>query len=116
MKATAPLAALLLAACTPISPPNSGPTAAIGEIASVSGLRIRPLRVIEDSRCPTNVRCIWAGRLVVRSEISGGSWHQTRDLELGKPQRIADGTLTLVAVSPEKAATSQIDPATYRFT
>jgi hypothetical protein len=116
MKALAPIAAVLIAACTSISPANPGPIAGFGEVASVNGLKVRPLQVVEDSRCPINVQCVWAGRVVVRSEIIGGSWRQTRDLELGKPQQIADGALTLVAVSPDKSAPGQIDASAYRFT
>jgi len=116
MKAIAPLAALMLAACATVPPTNAQPTAALGQIAYVNGLKVRPLKVVEDSRCPIKVQCVWAGRIVVRSEISGGSWRQTRDLELGKAQQIADGTLMLIAVSPEKAAGSATDLRAYRFT
>ena len=73
--------------------------------------------MIEDSRCPINVRCVWAGRLVVRSRgdaaAAGG---ETRDLELGQPQPVADGALTLVAAEPAKLAGAETDPRAYRFT
>ena len=62
------------------------------------------------------VVCVWAGRLVVRTEIRGGSWRETRDLELRKPQRIADGQLILVEAAPSKLADRPIAPAHYRFT
>jgi len=110
------MAALALAACATMPATADSPAAALGELASVGGLKVRPLRVIEDSRCPTNVVCVWAGRIVVRTEIQGGSWRQVRDLELGKGQQIADGALTLVAVAPAKIAGAGIDPRAYRFT
>ena len=91
MKLLTALAAVALTACASIPPASSSPTAAIGQVAYVNGLKVRPLSVIEDSRCPQNARCVWAGRLIVRTEVIGGSWRQTRDLELGKPQHIADG-------------------------
>jgi hypothetical protein len=116
MKALAPLAAVALAACATVPPASAEPTAALGQVAYVNGLKVRPLQVLEDSRCPANVQCVWAGRIVVRSDISGGSWRQTRDLELGKPQQIADGTLTLVAVSPGKVAGAETETRAYRFT
>ena len=34
------------------------------------GLRIRFVAVTEDSRCPANVNCVWAGNAAVRLEIS----------------------------------------------
>jgi hypothetical protein len=116
MKALTPLAAVALAACATVPPASAKPTAALGQVAYVNGLKVRPLQVVEDSRCPVNVQCVWAGRLIVQSEISGGSWRQTRDLELGRPQNIADGALTLVRVSPEKVAGVATDPRAYRFT
>jgi hypothetical protein len=116
MKAVTLLFPLALAGCATMPPANAGPTAGIGQVAYTNGLSVRPLQVVEDSRCPGNVQCVWAGRLVVRSEIIGGSWRQTRDLELGKGQQIADGTLTLIAAQPPKQAGAEIDPRAYRFT
>jgi hypothetical protein len=116
MKAATTLIALALTGCTTIPPAEAGPTASLGQVADTNGLKVRPLQVVEDSRCPINAVCVWAGRLVVRSEVIGGSWRQTRDLELGKPQQIADGALTLVAAQPSKQAGAEIDPRSYRFT
>ncbi|MCF2513928.1 hypothetical protein LVY65_02445 [Sphingomonas sp. G124] len=97
-------------------PATAGPSAALGQTAYANGLHVRPISVVEDSRCPTDVTCVWAGRLVVRSEVSGGSWHRTLELELGKSQQVADGALTLVAAVPAKVAGTQTDPRAYRFT
>ena len=116
MKAAAPIVLLALTACTTMSASTTGtPTAGLGQTALAGSLRVRPLSVVEDSRCPINALCVWAGRIVVRSEITGGSWRETRDLELGKSQRIADGTIALVAVEPSKLAGPD-KPKPYRFT
>jgi len=116
MKAAAPLAAIALTACASVPPVKPGPTAALGQLVYVNGLKIRPLEIVEDSRCPSNVVCVWPGRIIVRSEVIGGAWRQTRDLELGKSQQIADGALMLVAVAPGKIAGAEADPRAYRFT
>lgn len=116
MKPILPLLAVALASCATMPPANAGPTAGLGQVATTNGLSVRPLQVLEDSRCPQNARCVWAGRLIVRTEVIGGSWRQTRDLELGKPQHIADGSLTLVSGIPEKTAGAETDPRAYRFT
>lgn len=116
MKAAVALIAITLTGCATFPPANAGPTASLGQVAYTNGLKVRPLQVIEDSRCPQNARCIWAGRLIVRTDVIGGSWRQTRDLELGKPQHIADGSLALVGGSPEKTAGAETDPRSYRFT
>jgi len=116
MKAPVLLAFVALTACVTVPPAAGGPTAAVDQIAYTNGIRVRPLSVVEDSRCPANVQCVWAGRLVVRSEVIGGSWRRTLDLELGKPQHVADGALTLVAAIPHKEAGAVTDPRAYRFT
>jgi hypothetical protein len=116
MKRMLPFIALAIAACTTTQATHAGPTATLGRFANVNGLKVRPLKVIEDSRCPINAVCVWAGRLVARSEVRGGSWRKTLDLELGKPQQIADGALTLVAVHPSRLAGARTDPRAYRFT
>ena len=61
-------AALLLgsAACATIPPTKlNGIDVAFGQTAYVNGPKILPIKLIEDSRCPMNARCIWAGRVRV---------------------------------------------------
>jgi hypothetical protein len=79
--------------------PIEGPVR-LGEIAAVDGPRVRPDRVIEDSRCPADVQCIQAGRLIVRATVLGGGWSKQIDLTLGVPVPVADGMLTLVDATP----------------
>ena len=116
MKAFLPVTAFALAGCTSVQPVQAGPTAGLGQAAYANGLYVRPIAVVEDSRCPINAVCVWAGRLVVRSEVRGGSWKKTLDLEMGKPQPIADGALTLTAAEPSKLAGTPIESRAYRFT
>lgn len=116
MKAVATLIALVLAGCATVPPGNAGPTAALGKVATVNGLKVRPIEVIEDSRCPALVRCVWEGRLTVRTRMTGPGWTQIRDFELGVPQAIDQYRVTLNAAEPQKAASGEIDPRAYRFT
>ncbi|RSU62870.1 hypothetical protein DAH55_00510 [Sphingomonas koreensis] len=81
----------------------------------VDGPHVTPLRVIEDSRCPMNARCVWAGRLVLRVKVTGGAWQRTIDLTMGEPVQVADGGLTLVSVTPDKRTDLAIKPRDYRF-
>ena len=116
MKAAFVFIALAVAGCATIPLANAGPTAGLGQVAITNGLRVRPVGVLEETPCPINAVCVWAGRLVVRSEVIGGNWRQTRNLELGKGQQVADGSLTLVAAQPSKMADQPTDPRAYRFT
>ena len=101
--ALASLVAISLAGCAAGGPvasrPIEGPVR-LGEIAAVDGPRVRPERVIEDSRCPVDVQCIHAGRLIVRATVLGGGWSKQIDFTLGIPVPVADGMLTLVDATP----------------
>jgi hypothetical protein len=115
MKHITLLALLALASCStvPDSDYANGPTAPLNEIANVSGIAVRPLTVIEDSRCPTLVQCVWAGRVRISADITGAG---TRELTLGEPAAVSGGTLTLVDVRPGKRADQTIAQRDYRFT
>lgn len=118
MKHLLPLLALAgLAACATLEaqPPRNDGRAALGESTYVDGPIVTPREVIEDSRCPMNARCIWAGRVVLRVDVTGGRWQRSIDLTLGEPQRVADGALTLVSVMPEQRTGGEIAPKDYRF-
>jgi hypothetical protein len=103
-----------------IPAPEQGPAltyAALGQTVRVDGPRVTPLEVLEDSRCPMNARCVWAGQLRLRVRIESGTGG-TIELTSGKPVNVADGTLELVKVRPDKVAgtgNGAVKPADYRF-
>ena len=116
MKALILVMIIPLAACATVPPTNAGPTAGLGQVAAGNGLTIRPIKVIEDSRCPATVRCVWAGRLTVRARMNGPGWTQIRDFELGVSQAVDEYRVTLIAAEPQKQTGTEIDPRAYRFT
>jgi hypothetical protein len=71
----------------------------IGETADLGGgLLVRPVEVLEDSRCPHNARCVWAGRLRLRVNVEGvGERELTRDEDAIETPH---GAFALIAVSP----------------
>lgn len=109
-------ATLALAACATGPAVSGGATAQLGEVVAVGSLGVRPLRILEDSRCPINARCVWAGRLVLRAEIRGRGRSETRDLTLGEPLATHGTSLAMTAVEPAKLTGSQPKPVPYRFT
>ena len=96
---------LALAGCTTAPAPSpSGRTgtvtARLGEEVRLGTLRIRPVAVLEDSRCPADVTCVWAGRIRVRVAVSGAG---EPVMELNQPVAIPGGqSLSLVAVAPPR--------------
>ncbi|MBB4000141.1 hypothetical protein GGR04_004017 [Aureimonas pseudogalii] len=89
----------------------------MGQTAYADGPRVRPDRVVEDSRCPVDVQCVHAGRLIVRVTVIGGGWEKVLDLTLGAPVPVADGQLTLTRASPDRTARNGArESMPYRFT
>ncbi|OYX51461.1 MAG: hypothetical protein B7Y97_04795 [Sphingomonas sp. 32-66-10] len=107
--------ALLAAACAELPPQPVTAGVRLHHWTRTGPLRLRADKVVEDSRCPMNARCIHAGRAIVRVTIRDGRKPRSLDLTLGEPARVGGWTVTLVAVSPEKMAGQQRPPAPYRF-
>lgn len=112
--ASVALAGCAATAANPPARPPEGP-ARLGQTVYVDGPRVTPIKVIEDSRCPMNARCIWAGRVVLRVKVQGGAWQREIDLTLGEPVQVADGGLTLVSATPDRRTDVVIEPRDYRF-
>lgn len=71
--------------------------AEIGQTADLGGgLTVRPLAIIEDSRCPLNATCLWAGRMRIRALVSG----RDSELELGQSFTASNGVIVFVIASP----------------
>ena len=89
---------------------------AIGQRAYADGPLIQPVAVIEDSRCPVGVACIWAGRVRVKILwLRPNGEAQPFEAVLGEPTPIADDAITLESVHPDKRADQAIKPGDYRF-
>jgi hypothetical protein len=119
MKSIAVLPLLALAtACvsTPLPEPIAdGMPAGLGESVQVGALVATPRSVEEDSRCPVDVQCIQAGRLVVNTRLDGAGWTETVPLILGQAYATHGTTVTLVSGRPEKYADRKTPRAEYRF-
>ena len=89
---------------------------AIGQRAYADGPLIQPVAVIEDSRCPVGVACVWAGRVRVKMLwLRPNGDAQPFEVVLGEPTPLADGTITLESVHPEKRPDRPIKAGDYRF-
>lgn len=110
------LAPLLLAGCVTYHVQKEGISrAALNDTVSVDGPRVTPLEVLEDSRCPMNARCVWAGQVRLKVRVHLGSRDEVHELISNKPVNVADGSLELVEVQPDRVAGEPLDPRDYRF-
>lgn len=101
----------------PAAPLPDAHNIAIGQRAYADGPIIEVAQILEDSRCPQNARCVWAGRLRLKM-----IWHRGNgeaypfELTLGKLTHIADGHIEIIAATPPRRAGAEgLKPADYRF-
>lgn len=115
--ATITLAALLTGCATVPAPTvaTEGTFVAIARPVQNGEAVVTPLEVIEDSRCPLGMQCVWEGQLVVRTQIDGPGWRDVRDLTLGRGERIGGLGVRLAEARPAKTADAALAPADYRF-
>ena len=106
----APMLAMLAGCAAPAATGDGPPEQAgaqagavsvrLGGTARLGDITVRPIAVIEDSRCPSDVQCVWAGRMRLRAAVSGVG---EAELILGQPFALPGGsTLILVAATPAR--------------
>ena len=88
----------------------------LGQKMTGLNVTITPVEVTEDSRCPTDVQCIWAGTVKVRTKVWSGLGTSEMLFELGTSMTTEAEEITLVDVSPAKVSRETIPDSSYRFT
>lgn len=75
-------------------------TARLNEDVAVGSVRVRPLRILEDSRCPIDVDCVHGGNLRLRVWVSGLG---ETEMDIWRPLAVpGGGSLRLVVVAPPR--------------
>lgn len=114
----------LLLACSSAAGPRPGDefTLRIGESTAITelGIWLRFIQVVEDSRCPSDVVCAWAGDGAVLIEVAplnGDSKEDTLHTTLD-PHSIPLGRaeLQLVHLAPYPVTSRPIAPGDYTVT
>ncbi len=100
---------------------SSSGTLAVNQTSSINGLVITPLDILEDSRCPVDVNCIQAGRVVVRTRLATASSTTNVDMTYqGSYDQYViatDGsTVKITAVLPIKYSGQNYSLPDYRVT
>ena len=118
----AALCATLPAACTSLGDVpaaqavlSEGTPTRLGVPVRVGAVVVTPLEVVEDSRCPINARCVWAGRVIVKARIEGADWRETAQITAGTPHGTHDAIVHLVSVQPDRVTGDAVQPGDYRF-
>ncbi len=95
---------------------NPSSVTSINNPIVIKGVTITPTEVVSDSRCPSDVQCIWAGNVGIRMKATYNGTTTSAVLSIGTSVKIGNRTVTLTAVSPSKISNQTIKPADYRFT
>ncbi len=76
---------------------------------------ITPLKIIEDSRCPADVTCIWAGQVRLQAKLQSGNSEQEIILISGKPFIFSGKSVTLTDILPAKDSKKEVPLSEYGF-
>lgn len=87
----------------------------MNQSASALGVTVVPHEVTEDSRCPVDVQCIWAGTVRLRTQLTSDSGTNVQVFVLGTPVTTEAQVVTLVDVLPAPQAGVSIPSGNYRF-
>lgn len=89
---------------------------ALNEVGSFpDDLSIRPVAILEDSRCPRNAQCVRAGTVKVSVRIRSAMGVSTNTFEPGTTITTEAESVTLLSVTPEPIAGEEIPHSAYRF-
>jgi hypothetical protein len=92
-------------------------TARLNEKISLFGAKATVTEVVEDSRCPANANCVWAGTVRVKVHATYGIFSKNTVLTLNEPLTYEGHSVTLVAVEPSiQIAGKATPPGDYAFT
>jgi len=124
IRAAAVLICLALAGC--VAAAGQDPVAigdrftlGVGGLAPIrdTSTSVRFVGVIEDSRCPRDTTCIWAGEVKVEIEfLERSKVSKQMELKLGESADAAGLHVTLVDVEPQPASNVRISAQGYRAT
>jgi hypothetical protein len=81
------------------------------------GLTVEFVRVVEDSRCPTDTTCVWAGEVKVQVATRTGSAEAVQhEIKAGEHATVGAFRVLVVNVQPERLSTREIPQEEYRVT
>lgn len=87
----------------------------LNKTITTGGVKITPLEVTEDSRCPIGVNCIWKGVVRVKVKLENGAVTQVSELSLSNSVIITDKKVSLLTVNPQAYSNLIINKDDYVF-
>lgn len=89
----------------------------IGSKGSLSGLNITLNKITDDSRCPKDVNCVWAGKVDVEVKLSILNKTEVKTVSSNGSGLVFENyRISIASVSPSKESQKNILPNEYRIT
>jgi hypothetical protein len=88
----------------------------INKRVTTNGLTIEFVEVVEDSRCPADVECVWAGNAKIKVRVTKGRKSQLLDLDMmtnGTKLNYGNYRLKLKGLTPELRSNVRINRNAY---
>lgn len=105
-----------VASSTPVVSGNNQVTLKLNESVTIAGTAIKVGTVTQDSRCPSDVTCIQAGKVVIEVFMTAaGSPTKSSLLEIGKIIETPTLSIALDKVNPYPISTHKTTDSEYRF-
>ena len=101
---------------SPVTQIKEGTVAALNQKILNNGILITPLSVMADSRCPTDVACIWAGEVSLKVLLEKGTTRSELVIKLQTPVEFGNTKISLTNVIPENNSKKSFSKDDYRFT
>ena len=89
------------------------------QVTAVDGLKIAFIELVEDSRCPTDVDCIWAGNAKIKVRVTKNGRSKVLELDTltrGMTPSYGNYRLKLKALTPEPRSNIRINRNGYKAT
>lgn len=89
----------------------------VGKTVYVNGVKITLNKIVQDSRCPIDAICVWAGNVTANVTLQSNTDKETIDIFSDKGAVAFDSyQITLEKISPSSKADTEIKPADYILT
>lgn len=89
----------------------------VGKTIYINGVKITLNKIIQDSRCPIDVVCVWAGNVTANVTLQSNTDKETIDIYSDKGAVAFDSyQISLEKISPSSKADTEIKPENYILT
>ena len=79
-------------------------------------LEVHFVGIENDSRCPADVACVWAGEVIVQLAVRSDGKTKQHSVKETQSTTVDGYTVTVLQVLPLRASSQRIAPADYRVT